>query len=153
MIPLPLLRSLVSSGGHPPCLFFVILFFLLLVYWITVVRLFSQLFLCDCMLGGVILAEWVVGAGVGKGNAGLGTVKGGSLAPPGPLPVASWEKYPQQRLVGVYDFYAWLRERWNCACVCKRKVRGDRKLVWGRDLSDDGVQLNAMRGWRGLAWS
>ncbi|KAG8013309.1 Mitochondrial peptide methionine sulfoxide reductase [Nibea albiflora] len=49
--------------------------------------------------GGVILAEWGVGAGLAGGNAGLGTVKGASLAPPGPLPDAPWEKYPQQRLV------------------------------------------------------
>lgn len=62
-------------------------------------RVFSQFFLCLCVLGGVILAEWGVGAGLAGGNAGIATVKGASLALPGPLPAAPWEKYPQQRLV------------------------------------------------------
>lgn len=41
-----------------------------------------------CVLVGVILAEWGVGAGLAGGNAGLGTVKGASLALIGPLPDA-----------------------------------------------------------------
>lgn len=93
-----LFSSFVSSVSHPPCLFFVVL-----CSFAGVVRQRSEgiqpvLSLCLCVLGGVILAEWGVGAGLAGGNAGLGTVKGASLAPPGPLPAAPWEKYPQQRL-------------------------------------------------------
>lgn len=84
--------------------------------------------LCLCVLGGVILAEWGVGAGAGRGECWArhsersqpGTTWTTASCSMGEIPTAE---------VGARVIVRLIACRRVCACVCKRRVRDDGKVV------------------------
>lgn len=98
-------------------------------------RVFSQFFLCGCVfLGGVILAEWGVGAGAGAGR-GECWARLGERSQPGTTWISarcSMGEMPTTE-IGVrviVRLFACLRAHaGTCARACKRRVRDDGKVV------------------------